>query len=117
MHFEASHFSLVSGVGFGNTILNAFDNALQCAGVGDYNLVKVSSILPPSTSFSNTIEVSSGALLPIAYSHITVSEFISKHIVATIAVGIPTDNEKIGIIMEYTPEESRVFTEEYVKKW
>ena len=31
----------------GGTSLNAFDNALLAAGLGDINLVKVSSIMPP----------------------------------------------------------------------
>ena len=40
------NYTIVSGVGKGLTSLSAFDNALLNAGVGDYNLVKVSSILP-----------------------------------------------------------------------
>ena len=31
----------------GGTTLNAFDNALLAAGIGNINLIKVSSILPP----------------------------------------------------------------------
>ncbi len=35
-----------SGSAEGTTPLNAFDNALLAAGIGNINLVKVSSILP-----------------------------------------------------------------------
>ena len=38
--------SITSGKAEGPTILNAFDNALLDAGIGDVNLIKVSSILP-----------------------------------------------------------------------
>ncbi len=40
-------FFLVSGSSEGFSLLNAFDGALLASGVGDTNLVKLSSILPP----------------------------------------------------------------------
>ena len=40
-------YFIVAGKGEGFTPLNAFDAALGDAGVGDLNLVKVSSIVPP----------------------------------------------------------------------
>ncbi|NMB16013.1 MAG: pyruvoyl-dependent arginine decarboxylase, partial [Firmicutes bacterium] len=40
-------FTLVAGGSEGPTGLNAFDNALLAAGLGNLNLVRVSSILPP----------------------------------------------------------------------
>ena len=40
-------YCLVSGAAEGNTRLNAFDNALLEAGVGDTNLMRMSSICPP----------------------------------------------------------------------
>lgn len=39
---------LTSGVGRGTTKLNALDNALLNAGIGNFNLFKVSSIIPPN---------------------------------------------------------------------
>lgn len=47
---KTEHYTLVSGLGYGDTALNALDNALCCAGVGDYNLIKVSSIWPPMSN-------------------------------------------------------------------
>ena len=39
--------TFVSGASEGYTPLNAFDGALLAAGVGNTNLVKMSSIVPP----------------------------------------------------------------------
>lgn len=44
---------VVKSVGEGSTLLSAFDNALQNAGVSNYNLVRLSSIIPPGTKVSN----------------------------------------------------------------
>lgn len=55
--FIAEYYTMVSGVGYGKTKLTAFDNALQYAKVGDYNLIKVSSILPPKAKEANKIVV------------------------------------------------------------
>jgi len=43
---------VVSGVGLGKTILSAFDNALKDAGVYNYNLITLSSIIPPDSKVS-----------------------------------------------------------------
>ncbi|HLA04059.1 MAG TPA: pyruvoyl-dependent arginine decarboxylase [Patescibacteria group bacterium] len=40
---------VVSGVGTGKTTLSAFDNALKKAGVYNYNLIRLSSIIPPKS--------------------------------------------------------------------
>jgi pyruvoyl-dependent arginine decarboxylase len=44
---------IASGVGTGPTTLAAFDAALNHAGVANYNIIKLSSVIPPKT----TIEV------------------------------------------------------------
>ena len=40
---------VVSGKGEGTTLLSAFDNALEDAGVYNYNIVPLSSIIPPQS--------------------------------------------------------------------
>ncbi len=40
---------LVTAVGEGNTELSAFDNALSNCGVLNYNLIRLSSVIPPNT--------------------------------------------------------------------
>ena len=41
---------ITSGTGEGQTILSAFDAALWDAGIANYNLIKLSSIIPPSST-------------------------------------------------------------------
>lgn len=64
---KTNQYTLVSSVGSGSTELNAFDNALCNAGVGNYNLVKVSSILPPMSKEKKIVGGVDGGILPIAY--------------------------------------------------
>ena len=40
---------VVCGVGSGRTILSSFDSALKDAGVYNYNLITLSSIIPPGS--------------------------------------------------------------------
>lgn len=49
------------GVGTGPTRLAAFDEALRSAGVGDFNLVRMSSVIPPG---SQVVESDPGEQLP-----------------------------------------------------
>jgi len=49
-----------TGTGTGRTTLAAFDAALTAAGVGDYNLVRLSSVVPPG---SQVLEVDGGGQL------------------------------------------------------
>ena len=43
---------VASGIGTGPTKLSAFDAALNHAGVANYNLVRLSSIIPPQTTIA-----------------------------------------------------------------
>ena len=43
---------VVCGVGSGKTALSAFDSALKDAGVYNYNLITLSSIIPPDSIIS-----------------------------------------------------------------
>jgi arginine decarboxylase len=40
---------LVSGIGSGPTTLAAFDAALNDAGIANYNILRLSSVIPPAT--------------------------------------------------------------------
>lgn len=107
-------FVMVVGKGQGTTPLNAFDAALWDAGVSSYNLVRVSSILPPHTVARETLPLRPGSLLPIAYGS-KVSSTRNDRITAAVSVAIPQDPSQIGIIMEYsgelTPEEAHRLVE------
>ncbi len=93
-------FCLVKGAGEGRTLLNAFDQALLNAGVGDTNLVRMSSIVPPGAKQRKSITLPKGGLVPVAYAHID-SEKPGEIISAAIAVALPEDPDLSGVIMEY----------------
>lgn len=95
-----STYCLVKGVGDANMPLNAFDKALLDAGVGDTNLMRVSSIVPPGCKEIYKVELPKGALIPIAYAEIT-SSIPGEMLSAAVSVGIPEDEEESGVIMEH----------------
>jgi len=102
MSFEVpQRYFLVSGCSEAVTELNAFDGALRQASVGDVNLLKVSSIVPPRCRRIEPIALPKGALLPIAYAAIS-SEKQGDIISAAIAVGIPEEEDQVGVIMEHS---------------
>lgn len=45
---------VTSGIGTGPTQLSAFDSALNDAGVANYNLIRLSSVIPPDTVIEPT---------------------------------------------------------------
>jgi len=95
-------FCLVKGASEGRTRLNAFDNSLLNAGVGDTNLMRMSSILPPGATQRDISEIDlpAGGLIPLAYATID-STTPGRYISSAIAVGIPEDDSQPGVIMEF----------------
>jgi len=79
----------------GGTTLNAFDNALLAAGIGNINLIKISSILPPEVP-----KIKLGALIPTAYAAMT-SESPGQTVAAAVGYALPDDPAKNGVIMEF----------------
>lgn len=93
-------FCLVKGAGEARTRLNAFDKALLAAGIGDTNIVRMSSIVPPSARRVDTVDLPKGGLIPTAYAHID-SETSGEIISAAVAVALPEDPSLPGVIMEH----------------
>ena len=94
-------FHLCSSVGKGKSKLTSFDNALLVSGVANFNLVKISSILPPHLLQSDKVDLPEGSILYSAFANestINKDEIVS----AAIAVGIPKDSNSIGVIMEFS---------------
>jgi len=90
----------------GGTALNAFDNALLAAGIGNINLLKVSSILPPEVPVVELPKIKPGALVPTAYAAIT-SETPGEIVAAAVGYAVPDDPAKNGVIMEFHGVASR----------
>ena len=110
-------FFLVSGSSEGFSLLNAFDGALMASGVGDTNLVRMSSILPPNCEEIKPPPVSlpQGALVPVAYASLD-SDVPGEVISAAVAIGIPENSNCAGLIMEYSARaEERVVVEQVRK--
>lgn len=110
-------YCLVKGSAEGRTRLNAFDKALLEAGVGDTNLMRMSSILPPAAEevSVNDIVLPKGGLIPLAYAAYdgtTPGQMIS----AAIAVGIPEDDREPGVIMEFEDHAPLTNVEEIVRQ-
>jgi arginine decarboxylase len=107
-------FALVSGTSEGASKLNAFDHALLDAGVGNCNLLKVSSILPPGAKLVEDLHIPPGSLLPIAYGSLS-SDTPGELIAAAVAVGIG-DPDNYGVIMEYSGRTSKDEAEKQIKR-
>lgn len=97
-------YFLTSASAEGNSMLTAFDKALLKANIGNVNLLRVSSILPPEAELSSDLEIPSGSLVPVAYASIT-SDIPEDKIAAAVAVGLSEDS--FGVIMEYSGKCSR----------
>jgi arginine decarboxylase len=108
-------FFLVSGYAEGPTLLNAFDNALMNAGIGNTNLIRISSILPPAATEIPPIALPYGALVPIAYSYES-SDKPGTLVSAAVACGIPDDPKLPGVIMEYHALDTEQNCLEFVRK-
>lgn len=80
---------IICGAGAeGNTKLNAFDNALAGMGIGDCNIITVSSIIPQNAVVTRDItelkDIPSGSLLPVVMAKIT-SQSMGKIISSSLA--------------------------------
>lgn len=103
----------------GKTELTAFDNSLLAARVGNLNLLRVSSILPPRCELAADVSIPEGSLLPIAYGSI-VSKEPGELIAAAVAVGLPADEDSPGVIMEHSgvmsADEAKAFVTKMVEE-
>ncbi len=104
-------FTLCVGAAEGSPKLNAFDNALLEAGIGNLNLLKVSSILPPGAQYVDHIDAPPGSLIPTAYGSIASDE--PRELIAA-AVGVGLVQGSFGVIMEYAGRCSRQEAEQVV---
>ena len=95
-----SHYFLCAGRAEGYSPLNAFDQALLDAGVGDTNLVRLSSILPPACRQVEPFDLPDGALVPAAYAQ-SRSSTPGELIAAAVAIAVPEDPTLPGLIMEH----------------
>lgn len=96
-----NYYLISSSIGTGDTRLTSFDCALLKTGVANYNLVRVSSILPAHMTQKEATDIPEGSPLFTAYATIT-SDDRSSVVSAAVAIGIPEDDDCVGVIMEYS---------------
>lgn len=114
VYYVPKHYAFVKGAAEGTSQLNAFDNALLEAGIANFNLIKVSSILPPACKQSFFFDLPKGMLLPIVYSSYG-SNKKNEIVSATVGVGIPKDFEiSNGLIMEFASTSNKSESEKIV---
>ena len=106
---------LLSASAEGGTPLNAFDNALLKMGIGNANLVKLSSVIPAHLEWLDRLpEIPIGMLLPTVYAEATASE-PGEQIAAALGVGFRPDHAG-GLIYEYSGHGDRAFAERMVRQ-
>ncbi|HHX73730.1 MAG TPA: arginine decarboxylase, pyruvoyl-dependent [Firmicutes bacterium] len=106
-------FKIVAAAAEGKQKLTAFDNALLAAGIGNVNLVRISSILPPSAEQDQELVLPPGSLVPTAYGSIVCDE-PGMRIAAAVGIGFSADT--FGVIMEYSGTCSKGEAEEKIKR-
>jgi arginine decarboxylase len=94
----ATRFTLVCGAGEGDAPLTAFDAALLDAGVGNLNLVRISSVMPAGVRRAEKLDLPVGSVVFIAYGTYRGSS-AGERIAA--AIGVATAPAGPGMIMEY----------------
>ncbi len=107
-------YFFAAGASEGFMRLNAFDGALMDAGVGNTNLLKMSSIIPPKCKEIKPIQLPYGALVPVAYASIS-SQVPGEKISAAVAACFPVDDEKPALIMEYSARGHKEEIEQIVR--
>lgn len=109
------HFYIASGIGKDTYELVSFDNALLNSGLSNYNLLRVSSILPIGCKQENKVSVKYGSPLLVAYGNIS-SNVKDSIISSAVSVAIPQSANDIGIIMEYSGYCDKLSAEVEVQK-
>lgn len=94
---------VVSGVGRGSTLLSAFDDALYGCGICNYNLVPLSSVIPPSTE---VVPIDRYLSPPDEHGHrlyVVKAEMRSDHAGKVLAAGIGWYqwNDGRGVFVEH----------------
>ena len=93
-------FRISSGAGAASHELVAFDSALIAAGISNYNLLRVSSILPIGCCQEDAVDKKEGSALLVAYGS-TGTNVSGETVASAVGIGIPQDDTQVGVIMEY----------------
>ena len=96
---QPQQFIIVAAAAEAGHALTAFDAALLKAGLGNVNLVRLSSILPPGCREEEKgIAFPPGSFVPTAYG-MALSEVKGERIAAAVGIGFTAGS--FGVIMEH----------------
>ncbi len=90
--------AITSGKAEGPSKLNAFDNALLDAGIGDVNLIKVSSIIPADSEFVELPRLKAGDMINCVLAHSTSNK---KGDIITAVIAVATSDD-FGCVVEHS---------------
>lgn len=110
-----NHYFVSSGSGAAGERLVAFDRALRAAGISDFNLVRISSILPARCARETLAPKPCGQPILVAYGS-TSSDVAGETIASAVCAAEPVDANSIGVIMECSGVTSAVEVENRVRK-
>jgi len=100
----ATQAFLTKGVGRHREKLASFELALRHAGIAQFNIVTVSSILPPHCRIISKAEglksLSAGQILYTVMSRAETNE-PHRHIAASVGVAVPKDRKQYGYLSEH----------------
>lgn len=108
-------FKISSGVAVAKQELVAFDKALIDAGISNYNLLRVSSILPIGCVQADTVDKLEGSALLVAYGSYS-SNIPGETIASAVGIGMPKDKKQVGVIMEFAGVSDATAAEETVRQ-
>ncbi len=95
---------LTKGVGRHREKLASFEEALRIAGIAQFNLVSVSSILPPHckivTKREGLRELRAGQIVHCVMSRADTNE-PHRHVAASVGVAVPRDRSMYGYLSEH----------------
>ena len=117
MWFETTRVFLTVGEKTGGTKVNAFDNALRQAGIQAFNLIRISSIIPPDVPVSRLVHSTKpvhgdGLIVPVVYESLA-SDKIGTEISAAVGVGLPLSGA--GMVFAHQCEGPREEAERVVR--
>ncbi|MFW6160245.1 MAG: pyruvoyl-dependent arginine decarboxylase [Acidobacteriota bacterium] len=102
--FMPAKMFLTKGKGVHEDKLVSFDQALREAGLSAFNLVKVSSILPPRCQIiarkEGVSQLQPGQIVFVVLSEISTADNLAT-ITASIGIALPSSNENHGYLYEF----------------
>lgn len=98
MRLKPKYYSIKTGKASAKNELNSLDKAFLAAGIGDYNIIEISSILPKDCKYKEKLtQKPPGTLLPCVISSYTSSK---KNRLISSAITVGETEEGLKVVSE-----------------